>query len=685
MKKRCLGILLLLLATALAAVPPEFSVSIPPSLVMQSWYDYMIGAYANLPMQEIPVEFGGGRIMTYHAKRTVTGLRKVWFSYIDDQGQMATVSDPWINVNTTMGYPGMAMDRTLGKPFYVWHQSVDSDTQYEVPLMYEFAPNQTPGLYSTLQNVFDPPNLPPGHETDEFIWPSVQVGPSPVAGMRRIYVLARNFTQVGHPSENVMIAYADYNLAMLMNDQSFTWNYIAIPQLDDWHNNTEPIWRRMSGALAVSNDGRIFYAGYHWASEMPDYEHVEEPDVDVFVCDNYGAGTWQHFSVSSRVPSYNPYNPFLMIHAFYDDADMPIPDEQIYYKATDNTHFNVTVDGDGKLHIPGVWSLRIGDPDVVFRRTSTLKEAVFDPDTQTFSIREIYPKAGGSGDNLWWMPWDSDGDHEADNWPAVLTQPVCEFHFPYCYWDETANDDAMVYHHSFVRLTETDDSGAMACLWEDSYKAQCFNMYPTEYPQYQPWANAPEIFISVSPDRGATWSEPIVLSSVDTPALSGKTPMWVYPSNRLTDATLPGGDPLKRLWLMFLDDDEWGVLLPPYPQIYWGYIMYMALDIEMPVSANPEEPVPGPQSIRITNYPNPFNPSTTIRFELPQAGMAGICIYNIKGQLVRSFPDDNRAAGIHELVWDGKDDTGKAVGSGVYLARLATGKGSATHRMMLMK
>lgn len=684
MKKPCVGLLMILMAAMLSAVPPEHSVSIPPSLVMQSWYDYMIGSYSNLPMHEIPQAFGGGRIMTYHAKRTLTGVRKVWFSYIDDQGQMATVVDPWQDVNAQMGYPGMAIDRTLGKPFYVWHQNMDTDTQYEIPLMWEFSPVQTPGLYSTIQNVFDPPNLPPGHENDEFIWPSVQVGPSPNAGMRRIYVLARNYSQVGSTSENVMVAYADYNDAMLMNDQSFTWSYTSIPTLDDWHNNTDPIWRRMSGALAVGNDGRIFYAGYHYASELPDYEHIEEPEVDVFVCDNYGEGTWQYFSVNSRVPSYNPFDPIQMVYAFYDDADQPIPDEQIYYKATNNGHFNVTLDSEGKLHIPGVWSLRIGDPTAIFRNTSTLKEVVFDPDTHMFSIHEIYPKAGGSSDNLWWMPWDADGDHYADFWPGVLPQPMCEFHFPYGYWDETANDDAMVFHHNYVRLTEEDDSGAMACLWMDSYKAQCYHKHPADYPQYQPWENAPEIMISVSPDRGASWSEPIVLSSVDTPTLSGMIPMWVYPSNRFTDVTSPDGDPLKRLWLMFLDDDEWGMNLPPWPQIDSGNIMYMAIDIAMPVSANAEEPVPV-LPVNMMNYPNPFNPSTTIRFELSKSGLASISIYNVKGQLVRSFPSETLQAGTHELTWDGTDNSGKAVGSGVYLARMVYGGGSTTHRMMLMK
>jgi hypothetical protein len=103
---------------ALSAQVPVYEISIPPTMVTQSWYDYMIGGYHNLPMQEIPPQFGGGRVMTYHARRTSNGLRKVYFTYINDLGQMQTVADPWQDVSHAMGYPSVAMDRTLGKPFY---------------------------------------------------------------------------------------------------------------------------------------------------------------------------------------------------------------------------------------------------------------------------------------------------------------------------------------------------------------------------------------------------------------------------------------------------------------------------------------------------------------------------------------------------------------------------------------
>lgn len=85
------------------------------------------------------------------------------------------------------------------------------------------------------------------------------------------------------------------------------------------------------------------------------------------------------------------------------------------------------------------------------------------------------------------------------------------------------------------------------------------------------------------------------------------------------------------------------------------------------------------------NYPNPFNPETTIRFATKEAGDVRINIYNLKGQLVRNLVNDSRKAGFHRALWNGKDDNGRNVSSGIYLYRMETTGFSATRKMMLMK
>lgn len=85
------------------------------------------------------------------------------------------------------------------------------------------------------------------------------------------------------------------------------------------------------------------------------------------------------------------------------------------------------------------------------------------------------------------------------------------------------------------------------------------------------------------------------------------------------------------------------------------------------------------------NYPNPFNPSTTISFTLPSSGIANLSIYSITGQKVRDLVSGPLSSGAHSVTWDGRDASGKAVSSGVYLSRLSMGNHTATGRMLLEK
>ncbi|MBW6513585.1 MAG: S8 family serine peptidase [Candidatus Syntrophosphaera sp.] len=85
------------------------------------------------------------------------------------------------------------------------------------------------------------------------------------------------------------------------------------------------------------------------------------------------------------------------------------------------------------------------------------------------------------------------------------------------------------------------------------------------------------------------------------------------------------------------------------------------------------------------NFPNPFNPSTQIRFELASNDAVSIEVFNQKGQLVRTLLNTNLPAGRHQAEWNGTDDNGSPVSSGVYFYRMKSGKFSSTRKMVLMK
>jgi len=93
-----------------------------------------------------------------------------------------------------------------------------------------------------------------------------------------------------------------------------------------------------------------------------------------------------------------------------------------------------------------------------------------------------------------------------------------------------------------------------------------------------------------------------------------------------------------------------------------------------------------PQSLSLSNYPNPFNPTTTISFSIPSKQIGSLDIYNLKGQRVKSLLGKSELqAGTHHITWDGKDETGKSLASGVYFYRLTTPSGTLTQKMLMVK
>ncbi len=85
------------------------------------------------------------------------------------------------------------------------------------------------------------------------------------------------------------------------------------------------------------------------------------------------------------------------------------------------------------------------------------------------------------------------------------------------------------------------------------------------------------------------------------------------------------------------------------------------------------------------NYPNPFNPTTTISFSIPKDDKVELKVYNIKGQLVKTLVNDHLEAGMHKAVWNGDNQLGKSVSSGIYLYRLESCGKSKAQKMLLLK
>jgi hypothetical protein len=293
-------------------------------------------------------------------------------------------------------------------------------------------------------------------------------------------------------------------------------------------------------------------------------------------------------------------------------------------------------------------------------------------ETHEFGFYDMYIEGANPADDTPMVPWDLDEDGEVDSydadgypeWPMSWT----------VYWH--VGDDA--FHENYYHIAKNEENGWMAAVWSDGSKAK---LVADELPGADPvWEAKPEIMISVSKDSGASWSEPIRLNANDTPELAGQIPEYIYPADIIKDM----GDNHGLLQLMYLDDNSWGSNIQGNGLANGGTIKYASLDIDFNYSST--EPSVVPVAARLgQNYPNPFNPETTISYEMLQNGEVTINVYNLKGQKVKTLVNDTKAAGEHTVVWNGKDDSGNNVSSGVYFYKMQAGRYTSTKKMILMK
>jgi hypothetical protein len=85
------------------------------------------------------------------------------------------------------------------------------------------------------------------------------------------------------------------------------------------------------------------------------------------------------------------------------------------------------------------------------------------------------------------------------------------------------------------------------------------------------------------------------------------------------------------------------------------------------------------------NYPNPFNPETTISYAIKDRTNVRLEIYNTKGQLIRTLVNQEQPTGRYDIVWNGKDNNNNAVSSGMYFYRMNAGSYASTRKMLLMQ
>jgi hypothetical protein len=110
----------------------------------------------------------------------------------------------------------------------------------------------------------------------------------------------------------------------------------------------------------------------------------------------------------------------------------------------------------------------------------------------------------------------------------------------------------------------------------------------------------------------------------------------------------------------------------------------MLNETSQPLGAVEIAAVPSEFALQL-NYPNPFNPSTTIKYQIANDANVNLDIWNLQGQKIRTLVGKEQKSGYYSVVWDGRNDAGQTVSTGLYLYRVQAGSFVATHKMLMIK
>ncbi len=661
---------------------PGWSFIVEPTDIQSSFFDYMMGSYNGTPVR---VQDNGGVYMIFHGKETAAAQRREYITYINSDGTVNSTNYVG-QTDQYEGYAGIQLDPETQDPMYAWHYESGVGSLYDVALgMDVWHLLLSPGLFSTPLRVipnsdWDAIDFNPPFADDQFLWPYVEISKAPSYdqdGKRRVYILANNnvaHSDEGNPSENVLIAYCDFSTSDIESGafSSLEWTYVTIPQMNEW--NADPNWIRPFFSSVCSWDGKYALFGYLVGGE--DYFLDSDPDFFVLLNDNYCEGEWEYHVVNSEVYVDNPQNQDGSNH--FDATDL-------FFSFTHAGHMTTRWDTEGRLHFQAPYALQ-GTSDeegVYWPYYLQMRSLIFDSNTDNFMSYDLYPQSENPNDGMPFIPWDANDDGEIDEYTEEGSVNAIS-DWPIYYYDAEE-----AFHENYFNIAYNEETGWMAAIWSDGLKARYYNDAGSE--DYVDWASAPEIMIAISGDDGMTWSDPIIMNANASDPdgnyveqLEGQIPCYLYLGDKIEDL----GDNHGKLHVMYFNDNSFG----SYAQNNigdnnGGTISYMAIDVDFSCVIDAVNEVPSvSQSITLNqNFPNPFNPETTISFNVPSEMNAELSVYNIRGQKVKSLFNGRAVQGKNTVVWNGTDETGKNVSSGVYFYKLNADNKTVTQKMVLMK
>lgn len=458
-------------------------------------------------------------------------------------------------------YPGsITTDPVTGIPFYVWtgdYPGVNSRA-----LWIGFENNQIGSARSLIANPIS------GHY---LINPVITIGPSPLSALhRRIYVL------FGDQANRIVykLAYCDFTTEMLATPVfQPTW---TITDLNYFIQMADYSVFKTYPTLLVQNH-KVIICGFSNAKDdivNPANGSVVYPAHNLFflVNSNYGSGNWQVNTFDNQRSINPPFNQGGVMDPAYVYAT------SFRIRPGENKRFTATV-SDNKVHLPALYQVgfsRYGQDVWYMPLSQTVKDLTFNLTTQSLKVTDLYPRGHFPNDNQPLIPWDYDENGIPDQFYNNSSNPNDSLNgqwlyntnmYPYMHYNIENSGN---YHN--MQICANPQKGWLAVVWQDSYKSLMDHTNETN----DDYDNVPEIFISVSNDNGLNWSDPIVLNSINTPALQTTIPSYLS----VAPIIQPVDQRFGLLNLIFTDDLSYGNFLLNDGDNLGGKLKFTSLKID---------------------------------------------------------------------------------------------------------
>jgi hypothetical protein len=646
-----------------------------PVPLIENYYDFFPGGYNHTPMVLQPqVTNSGfpadGIYIGFQARETTDSNRRVYFAYLNNNEQLVQIGKVSAN-NVWEGFPAIAIDPITANPLVAYHR-MSENYSYDCYMSYDlYHVLAAPGFWKAPFIAIDNPEVGQSHTgaiNNEFIFPRIAIGPSPIVYKKRCYILADNVPQLtSHNNDvcgyNPIIGFSDFDGDLMVSQMELEFEFSTIPELDELHSKNIA---RSHKDIVVGSDGQVALVGFY--------------DTTFFIVysEDYGEN-FTYYETNGRFDLWNPQNL---------DGSFVFDSTPFAYPSPVGKNFNaIFTEYESKILIMSTMTINT---------EKNYKDGLYFPQ---FNYPKIFQYAieygelyvdvvnlqitgnnSGSGNPV--EPWDMNGDGEPDEYDEN-GNVIIPLAFPGHYYSsdqkENYNENGIFRLSSF----NYENSNVVVAMWQDFEKVYWSHQNEEGY---EDWFDKPEILVAISYDYGNDWSEPAYLNAKEGdenyfPELNGMIPVFVYPTYELEAL---GYDSCK-LHFFFTDDYSYGSSVIGNGVDNGSMLYYATLGIDLYQCSSDKNMIPVCNSKLISNYPNPFNPSTTIQFKLAEESEVSMEIYNIKGQKVKTLTNEFLLIGKHERIWDGKDENKQSVSSGIYFCKLRSSKYSAYRKMILLK